>query len=84
MQDLGTFGGCCGWANGVSADGGVVVGWAYNASENFRAFRWENNQMRDLGTLGGAESYARGVSANGRVVVGMARDASGNPRAFRW
>jgi probable HAF family extracellular repeat protein len=72
MQDLGTFGGCCGWANGVSADGGVVVGWASNASGDGRAFRWENNQMRDLGTLGGARSVALGVSADGGVVVGWA------------
>jgi probable HAF family extracellular repeat protein len=84
MQDLGTFGGCCGWGSSVSADGGVVVGWAYNASGNRRAYRWENNQMRDLGTLGGAESKARDVSANGRVVVGWAQNASGQLRAFRW
>jgi len=84
MQDLGTFGGCCGWANGVSADGGVVVGWARNASGNLRAFRWENNQMRDLGTLGGARSVALGVSADGGVVVGWAQNASGQRRAFRW
>ena len=84
MQNLGTFGGCCGWATGVSADDGVVVGWAMNASGNPRAFRWENNQMRDLGTLGGARSMAWGVSADGGVVVGWAENASGNPRAFRW
>ena len=84
MQNLGTFGGCCGWATGVSADDGVVVGWAMNASGNPRAFRWENNQMRDLGTLGGARSMAQGVSADGGVVVGWAENASGNRRAFRW
>jgi len=84
MQDLGTLGGCCGWANGVSADGGVVVGWAYNASGYGRAFRWENNQMRDLGTLGGANSLALGVSADGGVVAGSAYNASGNRRASRW
>ena len=84
MQDLDTFGGCCGWANGVSADGGVVVGWARNESGDSRAFRWENNQMRDLGTLGGARSVALGVSADGGVVVGWALNASGNRRAFRW
>jgi len=84
MQDLGTFGGCCGWATGVSADGRVVVGWAYNASGNFRAFRWENNQMRDLGTLGGDWSVALGVSADGGVVVGWAENARGNLRAYRW
>jgi probable HAF family extracellular repeat protein len=84
MQDLGTFEGCCGWGSSVSADGGVVVGWALNASGNGRAFRWENNQMRDLGTLGGARSVALGVSADGGVVVGWAQNASGNRRAFRW
>jgi probable HAF family extracellular repeat protein len=84
MQDLGTFGGCCGWANGVSADGGVVVGWAENASGAERAFRWENNQMRDLGTLGGARSVALGVSADGGVVVGWAENDSWDRRAFRW
>jgi probable HAF family extracellular repeat protein len=76
MQNLGTLGGCCGWANGVSADGGVVVGWASNASGDGRAFRWENNQMRNLGTLGGARSVALGVSADGGVVVGWAENAS--------
>jgi probable HAF family extracellular repeat protein len=84
MQDLGTFGGCCGWANSVSADGGVVVGWAYNASWYPRAFRWENNQMRNLGTLGGAGSVALGVSADGGVVVGWAENDSWDLRAFRW
>jgi len=84
MQDLGTLGGCCGWGNSVSADGGVVVGWARNASGDGRAFRWENNQMRDLGTLGGANSVAHGVSADGGVVVGWARNASWDRRAFRW
>jgi len=84
MQDLGTLGGCCGWGNSVSADGGVVVGWAENDSWNLRAFRWENNQMRDLGTLDGARSVALGVSADGGVVVGWAENDSGQRRAFRW
>jgi probable HAF family extracellular repeat protein len=84
MQDLGTFGGCCGWATSVSADGGVVVGWALNTSGGGRAFRWENNQMRNLGTLGGNWSEAHGVSADGSVVVGGASNAAGQWRAFRW
>jgi probable HAF family extracellular repeat protein len=71
MQDLGTLGGCWSEAYGVSADGSVVVGWAYNAAGQRRAFRWTvDGGMQDLGTLGGRESEAYGVSADGAVVVG--------------
>jgi probable HAF family extracellular repeat protein len=80
MQDLGTLGGYWSGARGVSADGSVVVGWAENAAEKRRAFRWTAvDGMQDLGTLGGDESVAYGVSADGSVVVGWA-----NWRAFRW
>jgi len=86
MQDLGTLpGGNASAAYGVSADGSVVVGWAHNASWQFRAFRWESGVMQDLGTLpGGRESYAYGVSADGSVVVGRAYNTSRYERAFRW
>ncbi len=79
-----TLGGYWSRAYGVSADGRVVVGWAWNASRQQRAFRWENGVMQDLGTLGGSTSEASGVSADGRVVVGLAYNASGQLRAFRW
>jgi probable HAF family extracellular repeat protein len=86
MQDLGTLpGGCCSYAYAVSADGSVVVGGAYNAAGQYRAFRWTvDGGMQDLGTLGGRESEASGVSADGSVVVGSARNAAGQWRAVRW
>jgi probable HAF family extracellular repeat protein len=81
---LGTLGGYWGWANGVSADGRVVVGQVSNAAGYGRAFRWENGVMQNLGTLGGNASSVRGVSADGRVLVGWAENAAGYGRAFRW
>jgi probable HAF family extracellular repeat protein len=85
MQDLGTLGGDWSAATGVSADGSVVVGVAYNAAGQERAFRWTAaGGMQDLGTLGGGESRALGVSADGSVVVGEANNAAGHEHAFRW
>jgi len=82
---LGTLGGARSLALGVSADGSVVVGWAYNAARQQRAFRWTAARgMQDLGTLGGGESAAWGVSADSSVVVGWAQNAVGQKRAFRW
>ena len=40
LRWLGTLGGCCSDALGVSADGAVVVGRARNAAGQWRAFRW--------------------------------------------
>jgi len=77
---LGTLGGNQSEAYGVSADGSVVVSWAYNAAGQGRAFRWTaSGGMQDLGTLGGCCSGASGVSADGSVVVGKS-----DGRAFRW
>ena len=89
MQHLGTL---PGWyysiAYAVSADGSVVVGWAYSQyyrDQVVRAFRWQNGVMQDLGTLpGGSYSMAYGVSANGAVVVGRAYNAARQWQAFRW
>jgi probable HAF family extracellular repeat protein len=78
MQDLGTLGGDWSGLTGVSADGSVVVGWAWNAAGHWRAFRWTAaGGMQDLGTLGGDWSEAFGVSADGSVVVGWAYNAAG-------
>jgi probable HAF family extracellular repeat protein len=82
---LGTLGGNQSEAYGVSADGSVVVGWAYNAAGQRRAFRWTaSGGMQDLGTLGGDWSDASDVSADGAVVVGWAHNAAEQRRAFRW
>ncbi len=82
---LGTLGGSESEAWGVSADGSVVVGGAYNAAGQRRAFRWTvDGGMQDLGTLGGGWSGANGVSADGSVVVGWADNAAGDGHAFRW
>jgi probable HAF family extracellular repeat protein len=82
---LGTLGGCCSAAYGVSADGSVVVGRAANAAGGWRAFRWTaSGGMQDLGTLGGGRSAAYAVSADGAVVVGWAHNDAGYDRAFRW
>src|SRR2546423_9505744 len=72
-------------ADGVSADGAVIVGRCSGPSSANRAFRWTSaTGMVSLGTLpGGAWSVARGVSADGFVVVGEA-DSGGGSRAFRW
>jgi probable HAF family extracellular repeat protein len=84
---LGTLpGGSSSEAWGVSADGAVVVGLAYNAARQARAFRWvASGGMQDLGTLpGDSSSEAWGVSADGSVVVGKAYNAGGQIHAFRW
>lgn len=71
-------------ADGVSADGSVVVGYGSTAAGS-QAMRWTSaGGMVGLGTLGGfGESGAFGVSADGSVVVGYSDSASG-PQAFRW
>ncbi len=83
----GSLSGTYSWANGVNADGLVVVGGAYTDNDNGHAFRWtlSDNTMHDLGTLGGLYSEAYGVNVNGSVVVGSAyTDNDANYHAFRW
>ena len=80
MQDVGITGNS--FANGVSDDGSVIVGFA-----NGTAYRWTAaNGLQDLGTLPGfTSSVAEGVSADGTVVVGSAfNDGQSICRAFRW
>jgi len=87
MTDLGTLGGDYSFAEGVSDDGGVVVGAARPESGgNNQAFRWTSAMgMEPLGTLGGSYSYARGVSGDGSTVFGYSYlDDNNYNHAFRW
>src|SRR5262245_238648 len=75
----------CSEANGVSADGSVVVGDA-DYLINREAFRWTSaGGMVGLGDLPGGDFYsnANAVSADGSVIVGNSSSASGL-EAFRW
>ncbi len=92
MQDLGSLPGSdWSYASGVSADGGVVVGWASNASGQQRAFRWvQGQEMEDLNetyasllTGGSYLGWAYAISPNGRYIVGVGYNAStGRTEAF--
>ena len=99
----GTVGGSIGewaeysWANSVSADGSVVVGFGNDGTRD-RAFRWTSGlgmvNLVDFdgnGSISGTgkewatgNSNANSVSADGSVVVGYGNDAGNIGRAFRW
>lgn len=93
MQNLGAlYGANQSEANGVNADGTVVVGSLYS-NLGHHAFRWVeggtagdpgNPQMQDLGSLGIGSAVATAVNAVGNVVVGHAAHPLGGSRAFRW
>jgi probable HAF family extracellular repeat protein len=83
-------------ANGISADGLVVVGQS-RGKNGEEAFRWtQSGGMVGLGHLAGISSRygvlytseATAVSADGSVVVGQSSTANGNTEfdyeAFRW
>lgn len=76
------------YANGLSADGSVVVGYTQSPLGN-QAFRWTHDGgIVGLGDLAGGrfESTALGVSADGSVVVGwgVSRPGFDEREAFRW
>ena len=84
-------GGTTSIANGVSADGSVVVGYSDAAEtgvnyEIFEAFRWtQADGLVGLGWLPGGTKFSEafGVSADGSTIVGVSSSAAGN-QAFRW
>lgn len=81
-------------ANGVSGDGGIVVGFASVPTEppgdplypHEEAFRWtQADGMISLGDLTGGDVYsgAYAISDNGNVIVGFGTSDLGY-EAFRW
>jgi probable HAF family extracellular repeat protein len=84
---LGTLPGCeYSSAQGVSADGSVVVGYAYSFGTREQAFRWtEQMGMQPLeGLPGYVGTVATDVSADGNIVVGYLIDDAGRFYACRW
>lgn len=88
LFDLGLLnGGTESVANGISADGSIVIGTARNgaAGNALRAIRWAaDGSTQSLGTLGGTWSEAKAISADGSTIVGIAAISSGPGHAFRW
>ena len=73
-------------ANGVSADGSVVVGQSGLGPGHGEAFCWtQDTGLVGLGVLPGGHrhSFANGVSADGSVIVGASHGESGL-EAFVW
>jgi probable HAF family extracellular repeat protein len=67
-------------AYGVSADGAVVVGWAYNAAGYGACLSLDGGWVgckTSARCRAAGWSYAYGVSADGAVVVGWAENAAG-------
>jgi probable HAF family extracellular repeat protein len=84
LGDLPGGGGLYSIANGVSADGSVVVGNRYSDTEG-QAFRWTAaGGMVGLGRPpGDFYSYARAVNADGSVVVGGSDYADADTGIYR-
>lgn len=75
-----------GYAEAVSADGSVVVGWSEQAPGSLEPFLWTaEDGMVGLGILSGYfEARARFVSDDGNVVIGGAFFGPQFSEAFRW
>jgi probable HAF family extracellular repeat protein len=84
MQDLGTLGGGRSWADGVSADGAVVVGWLKRRRAGACLSLDGVWGMQDLGTLG--RQLERGLWCFRRRRRGGRQGCQRRRawRAFRW
>lgn len=73
------------YANEVSGDGRVVVGYAWVSSQFTRAFRWSlTGGYADLGAPEGGGSEATGASFDGSAVVGHSETPGFVHNAFYW
>lgn len=71
-------------ANGVSADGKVVVGGiSLDGDFDMHALRWIDNEAEFLDELGGTQSEAFATTADGSRIVGYIRSGGINS-ASRW
>lgn len=70
---------------GLSGDGRVVVGLAWNGCAIAHAFRWEaSTGLVDLGAGNVESSRANGISADGSVVFGWVEASTGFRMGAKW
>lgn len=90
LETLGGLGGSQARATGASGSGDVVVGWAMDADEVQRPFRWTRQTgliaLSEAGVDGSrdAAGEATAVSDDGATVVGWVDGGASGQRAFVW
>ena len=77
------------YANGISADGSIIVGTASDKNNNEHAVYWDRvaNTIHDLGSFSHSSSqYSNAIAANrdGSVIVGSSTNFAGVTQGFRW
>ncbi|MCX5688421.1 MAG: HAF repeat/PEP-CTERM domain-containing protein, partial [Planctomycetota bacterium] len=72
-------------AQGVSADGRVVVGYSLSGTSQGEAVTWINGVLTSIGDLPGGTigGNAIAINADGSVIAGLGNGANGN-EACRW
>lgn len=71
--EIGTLGGAWSEANGISGDGGAVVGYSATSAGKIHAFVWRfKATMLDIGKDNPGPSFATAASTHGDTVVGWA------------
>src|SRR6266853_1805874 len=84
IADLGTLGGTFSAPRAIN-EAGQVVGVSQTATDESRAFLWDNGTMINLGTLPNGSISSEAVAINGRgQIVGRVVTVSRQSRAFLW